>query len=105
MQFIGSSAAVLHHASMEIEISGIIANLSTTHTYNIGIGMANTWTYPESASEFIPMPLTRFTTFRVATGDSVDINCKKAIVTAKVSRGQYGVMKAVVTDIIEVIDE
>ena len=89
----------------EIVITGIIANFSAADVCNAGVAMATLWTYPDSAKDVIPLPLTRLTSFTVEASAVGVFTYKKAIVTAKVSHMAYGVMKAVVTDIIEVMDE
>lgn len=89
----------------EITITGIIANLSTSDMCNAGIAMTNLWTYPDTAKDVIPLPLTRLTSFTIETSTGDMSVYKKAIVTAKVSHMAYGVMKAVVIGIIEIMDE
>lgn len=87
------------------EITNIVANLSTATMRDAGVGMTTLWTYPDSAKDIIPLPLTRLTSFVMRTHGDNMITCKKAIVTATIEHMGYGVIKAIVTNVIEIIDE
>lgn len=90
---------------MGTEITNIVANLCTAEMRDTGVAMATMWVYPDSAKDVIPKPLTRYTSFTVYIHEGKVPTCRKAIVTAKVSHLAYGVMRAIVTDIVRVIEE
>jgi len=92
-------------ANTGVEITNIIANLSTATMRDAGVGMTTLWTYPDSAKDIIPLPLTRLTSFSMRTRGDNMITCKKAIVTATIQHIGYGVMKAVVTNVVQVIED